>query len=610
LAAPFIAANAETAMRCVERAAGNPLFLEQLLRHAIEGADAAIPGSIQSLVQARLDRLDASDRAALQAASVLGQRFDRAALAHLLELPDYTPEHLLARRMIRKLGNEFLFDHALIQEAIYEGLLRSKRREFHRRAATWFSERDKALTAVHLDRAGDAAAARAYLEAARVQVRDYRYDAARKSVERGLEVASQQPERFGLGNLRGEILYHLGDMPSALEAFARALAMAGDDAERCRAWIGCARVKRVINDLDGAFADLAHAESVAVSLGLKVEESQLRFLRGNLSFPRGDVESCLSEHRRSLELAREAGAVECEAEALGGLGDAEYMRGHMLSAHRYFESCIDLAHRHGLGRIGVANQPMAAITRWFAGETREALGQARDAIDQAKRIGHKRAELLAHNAAYICLHGLAEFAAAADHASHSLLLARQLHAPRFEADTLALRADINRLLGKRTEAQSDIQNALSMARATGMSFSGPIMLGIAALISDDAAVRRELLCEADTLLAAGGVSHSHILFRKAAIEVCLQIGDWDGTDRYAAELESYARDDPLPLAEFVVACGRVLAAVGRGRGNDLIPELHRLIGEAERLGFLIAVPALRSAISRIEQEAMRRASPR
>ena len=40
-----------------------------------------MPGSVQSLVQARLDRLDPADKAALQAASVLGQRFDRDALA-------------------------------------------------------------------------------------------------------------------------------------------------------------------------------------------------------------------------------------------------------------------------------------------------------------------------------------------------------------------------------------------------------------------------------------------------------------------------------------------------------------------------------------------------
>jgi hypothetical protein len=46
----------------VARAAGNPLFLEQLLRHAEENAEAGVPGSVQNLVQARLDRLEAEDR--------------------------------------------------------------------------------------------------------------------------------------------------------------------------------------------------------------------------------------------------------------------------------------------------------------------------------------------------------------------------------------------------------------------------------------------------------------------------------------------------------------------------------------------------------------------
>src|SRR5262245_2465472 len=68
-AAPFDGSNTELAKRCIERAAGNPLFLEQLLRNAVEGANFAVPGSVQSLVQARLDRLDRADKAALQVAS-------------------------------------------------------------------------------------------------------------------------------------------------------------------------------------------------------------------------------------------------------------------------------------------------------------------------------------------------------------------------------------------------------------------------------------------------------------------------------------------------------------------------------------------------------------
>ena len=91
MARSYLAVDEGLFERCVERAAGNPLFLDQLLRHATESADARVPGSIQSLVQARLDRLDPLDRAALQAASVLGQRFQCDPLRYLLQRPDYMP---------------------------------------------------------------------------------------------------------------------------------------------------------------------------------------------------------------------------------------------------------------------------------------------------------------------------------------------------------------------------------------------------------------------------------------------------------------------------------------------------------------------------------------
>src|SRR5262252_3839269 len=50
-------------------------------------------------------------------------------------------------------------------------------------------------------------------------------------------------DRFALSYLLGDILYQLGEMSAALDAFVRSLSMAGSDAERCRGWIGCARVK-------------------------------------------------------------------------------------------------------------------------------------------------------------------------------------------------------------------------------------------------------------------------------------------------------------------------------------------------------------------------------
>ena len=130
------------ALACIERAEGNPLFLEQLLRVAEETAAATLPGSIQSLVLARVDQLDPLDKQALQAASILGQRFSLDALRRLLRNPGYTCAELIKHYLVRPEGDDFLFAHALLWEGVYASLLRARRRELHRQAAEWFAVGD------------------------------------------------------------------------------------------------------------------------------------------------------------------------------------------------------------------------------------------------------------------------------------------------------------------------------------------------------------------------------------------------------------------------------------------------------------------------------------
>ena len=334
LATPFFEANAEFARLCIERAAGNPLFLDQLLKNMVEGEGASVPQTIQSLVQARLDRLEAAAKAIVQAASVLGQRFDVEALGHMLGSSGDVPDALLGKFIIPQPGSGFMFQHALIRDAVYGSLLKSRKNSLHRRAAEWFETRDPELVAEHLDLADASEAPAAYLAAARAQMTAYRYDQAMRAVERGLAITKSEADRFALLKLKGDILHDTGNMPEALACFDAALNSATSEVDRCRALIGRAQVKRVIDDLDGAFADLAAAEPIAVAEGLKLEEARLRFLRGNLYFPRGDTDGCVREHTRSLELAREAHSVELEAAALGGLADVAYIRGHQMTACR------------------------------------------------------------------------------------------------------------------------------------------------------------------------------------------------------------------------------------------------------------------------------------
>src|SRR5262249_34827137 len=181
----------------------------------------------------------------------------------------------------------------------------------------------------------------------------------------------------------GEILHDLGSMQEAGRAYQRALDRAADDPERCTAWIGVAAGKGGVDGAGGGAAELEQAETAATRHHLIAEQASVHFLRGNLCFPRGDIDGCLREHEVCLELAQRAGRPELEAMALGGLGDGEYVRGQMISAHDRFRRCVELSNQHGFGRIEVANRPMMAFTRWFSGDTRGALADADAAIEAA-----------------------------------------------------------------------------------------------------------------------------------------------------------------------------------------------------------------------------------
>ncbi|HEX2243967.1 MAG TPA: adenylate/guanylate cyclase domain-containing protein, partial [Gammaproteobacteria bacterium] len=223
LAKEYLETSNRFALTCIERAEGNPLFLEQLLRSVEEAGEVNVPGSVQSLVQWRMDRLAPSDRTALQAASVLGQRFTLSALQHLIERPQYNCSGLVEHFLIRPVGEGFLFAHALVREGVYLSLLRARRKELHRRAAEWFADQDPVLGAQHLDRAEAPEAAQAYLEVTRAQMAKHDYARAKQLAERGLEIAADAATRYALTCLQGDILRELGESEESIKAFERAL---------------------------------------------------------------------------------------------------------------------------------------------------------------------------------------------------------------------------------------------------------------------------------------------------------------------------------------------------------------------------------------------------
>jgi len=118
----------------------------------------------------------------------------------------------------------------------------------------------------------------------------------------------------------------------------------------------------------------------------------------------------------------------------------------------------------------------------------------------------------------------------------------------------------------------------------------PFILGVLARTVTDQGRRQEATAEADRLLSEGAVSHNHLLFRRDAIEVSIDAGDWDGVERFATALETYTRDEPLPWAAFYVRRARLLSSMAReGSSPDAQAQLAELRVEGERRGLLHAL---------------------
>jgi class 3 adenylate cyclase/tetratricopeptide (TPR) repeat protein len=170
-----------TASQIISRAGGNPLYLEILAAAAAAAPEGArIPESLQTAVVARVDELDETSRQVLREASVFGQSFYEEplkltttvseglydALAHLCDvgLLDEFPS-------VRNPG--YQFRHSLVQQVLYEGLLRRQRAELHLRAAESLElveeegmEVEPEQLAYHFQEAGDSERAAAYYLAA------------------------------------------------------------------------------------------------------------------------------------------------------------------------------------------------------------------------------------------------------------------------------------------------------------------------------------------------------------------------------------------------------------------------------------------------------------
>jgi class 3 adenylate cyclase len=141
-------------------AAGNPLFVEEILALISESSNSEIPvpPTIQALLAARLDQLRAEERTVLECGSVEGQSFHRGTVQVMAPQERDLSGRLMALvrqdllrpdRAILPGEEAFRFRHLLIRDAAYDALSKADRAGLHERFARWLAERATGL--VELD---------------------------------------------------------------------------------------------------------------------------------------------------------------------------------------------------------------------------------------------------------------------------------------------------------------------------------------------------------------------------------------------------------------------------------------------------------------------------
>jgi class 3 adenylate cyclase/tetratricopeptide (TPR) repeat protein len=591
LARSYLTANPNVAAGCVERAQGNPLFLTQLLRSGADGS--AIPGTIQSVVHSRLDRLPPADKAAVQAAAVIGQRFDLSVLRHVLDDPAYDAGTLLGRDLVRADdadARRFGFVHALIRDGAYASLLHSHRRTLHLRAADWYAERDAPLYAEHLDRAEDARAAGAYLAAARSEAAALRFEAAQALAHRGSELPASASVRFELARFEGDLSRDLGDPARSLAAFERALSQAADDAQRCVAYLGMAAAHRATGATEPGLAALREAEPLATAPALRREAARVEYLRGCLEFARGDARASHAAQTAALDHARAAGDAEGEAQALSGLADVLYAEGRMASSFAAFQQCVALCERLGLTRFSLNNRCMLAVVHAYLEPADGALRVLDDVRADARRLRQRAAEVMADESEGWVRVSQGRYEDAIGPTERSLSLAREIGSRRWMMFDFGLLTFAYWHVGRHDEARQSLQLAFEQMQGVGERFFGAVVHGARAMMAEREGDLRRILADGERSLAQGAPAHCHFWYRRETIDALLRLRDWDGVLWQAGALEAFARAERVPVVELLVRRARALAAAGQGNADAAELEACRQRAAALAMpGLIIAV---------------------
>jgi class 3 adenylate cyclase len=544
--------------RITEAAGGNPLFLEELLAMLIEEGQlqqqggqwvvadrltVKIPPTIQALLAARLDRLDAEHRVVLERASVVGQVFEQAAAVALSPVEHHTAvpaclaalanKQLLRPVRSRSVGEDaFQFRHLLIRDAAYGAIPKQVRAELHERFAGW-------LETTTADRAREYGEIIGYhLEQA------YHYRVALGPVnEHTRQVAAHAADRLAAA---GQRALDGADMPAAVNLLSRAVALVPDrDRARLALLPDLARALAETGELTRAQTLLSETiESAAAvgdrRIGAYAVLEGIR-LRASVAVA-GWVEEARREVERLLPVFEELGDERGLARAWGLLG-------------------LTLRHWCQLAASEEARQQAVAYAR-RAGDEREAavsLGAlALAALDGPVPVpdGVRRCERI---------------------------LAESKGQRRVEGQALLALAGLRAMEGNITEAHRLLARSRSIFDKLGMRLLVAELLRVGGevelLAGDPAAAAQQLRSGYETLEGMGERSNRCLLAALLARALYAQNRDEEATHYLQASEEDIAIDDFAARIAWGAARSRLLARQGELREADT---LARMVVELAR----------------------------
>jgi class 3 adenylate cyclase/tetratricopeptide (TPR) repeat protein len=607
--------------RIAEVAEGNPLFVEQTLRMLVDDgllrpvagewtvvgdlSAITIPPTIQGLLAARLDRLDAEERTVIERASVIGRVFWWGAVSELvppevaprvvLHFQSLTRKGLIGPDYSSEIGPEAAsrFAHILIRDAAYQEIPKADRAELHERLADWLVVHASDLTGDYEEILGY------HLE-----------QAIRLLLELG--PPSERTESLGrraaadLGSA-GRRAFDRGDMPAAINLLSRAVSLLPEQSrERAELLPQLAfslfetgdfeRLRGVVDETaETAIACGApDLEAYAVILGLWIR------LAWN---PEGWADEAQREATKAIATFENAGDERGLAKAWALLGLVYIERAQFGAAEDAWEKAARHAHRAGDRRDeleSLAWVPLAVC----AGPTHVDAGRRQCGAVLERAEGDKKVIASALVAQALFEAGLGRFREARGLVGQAKALLKEVALTPWLAGPLAqLSGWIELLAGDPASAERELRWGYDMLRGIGeLSWLSTLAAILAESVyeqgrNDEAAQ----LTRASEESAGAQDTYSHALSHSVGAKVLARRGDMRESERLAREAVALADTTDFPHLRWHTRMSLGEAQWLAGRPQDARRVLDQAVRIAEQKGNLVEAQRARDLLARLQE---------